>query len=193
MAFMRAYSEAGDPRRRTMRAGRLGGTHQLIVAAHGFRNRRVNARLKRREMARVNRVLAAGGDPFRFKMPKFVRKLSLKKIVKSVGTLAKQALPIVAPFVPGVGPLLAPILGSFSGGGGPDSPAPELVMNPDPTGTVGENTRSTYEVPGVEVSAPRYRDDEADDYEADEYDDEDDDQDYDQDLADSLTYEDEDY
>jgi hypothetical protein len=63
-------------------------------------------------------------------------------------------------------------------------------MEPTPTGTVGENTRGQYEVPGVEVSASRY-DEPDDDYEADEYDDED--EDYDQDLADSMTYEDEDY
>ncbi|HXU04161.1 MAG TPA: hypothetical protein VN903_24540 [Polyangia bacterium] len=204
MAFLRSYSEAGDPPARTLRAGRLQrstmrGTVATVARAHGFHNKRVTARLNRRNLAHL-RAMGFAGDPFSFRLPKFVRKLSLKKVVKGVGNLARAALPIVAPFIPG-GTLLGAVTGALAGGGSPESPAPELVMSPMPTGTVGEVSRQGayydpargYEIEGVEVRAPRYRppvddyydDDEDEDYAGDEYDDEDE---YDQDLADSMIY-----
>jgi hypothetical protein len=76
-----------------------------------------------------------------------------------VGKVAKAALPIAAPFIPGVGPFLAPLVGgAFAGGGGADTAAPELVQQPEYRGPVGAIAEPSvgpegYVVPGVEVSA----------------------------------------
>jgi hypothetical protein len=80
-----------------------------------------------------------------------------------VGKVAKAALPIAAPFIPGVGPFLAPLVGAaFAGGGGADTAAPELVQQPEYRGPVGVISEPAvapegYVVPGVEVSAERPR------------------------------------
>lgn len=154
MAFLREYAAQGDPYpiRTHVRAGRLG----VRIAPLGVARRRP-----------MRRMFAANtaGDPFKFggflkrafKPPKAVRKLTLGKAL----AFAKN----VAPFVPGIGPALGAVtakLGRFRGiasyaqsmlpGGGPDSPAPELVMEAPMQGTVGD---SYYEVPGIEVSAQR--------------------------------------
>lgn len=166
MAFIRDYSEQGDPPTfRTLRAGRLVRTRKLApTRAQLIRHARKVAMLRAHGLQ--------VGDPFKFKMPKFVRKLTLKKVASGFGKLAKAALPIAAPFIPGVGPFLAPLLGgALAGGGSPDAPAPELVQQPEFSGTVGEQTRG-YTIPGVEVRASRYRDYDDDEYE-DEYDDDD--------------------
>jgi len=170
MAFIRSYTEQGHPfPRRTLRAGQLTARPRMLgrmldrAQPSGFK------RLTKKRIAMLRRQGAAG-DPFRFRMPKFVRKLSLKKVVKAVGQVAKVALPIAAPFIPGVGPFLAPLLvAAFSGGGSPDSPAPELVQQPEPVGTIGEVARGGYMVPGVEVTARRYRAPKYDVYEEPEY------------------------
>ena len=162
MAFIRSYSAQGDPFPfRTMRAGKLShaGFAGLLVpqrqplhqswAIGGGRKSRAALAARRRLLAQY------AGDPFSFRLPKAVRKLSLKKVVSAVGKVAKAALPIAAPFIPGVGPFLAPLLGaSFAGGGSPESPAPELVQQPEYRGAISEVV-SQYQVPGVEVSAQR--------------------------------------
>lgn len=182
MAFIRNYSEQGDPRghgiaRRVLRSGRLLSIDNIARAEQ--RVVRPTAHFRFRGHARPRaRFLDAAGDPFSFRMPKFVRKLSLKKVASAVGRVAKAALPIAAPFIPGIGPFIEPLLGgSFAGGGGPDSPAPELVQDPGYQGPVGEMAR-TFE-------APMYRSSRRDDgtypgdYDEDDYgggpDDEDDD------------------
>jgi len=156
MAFIREYSEQGDPfgRGRALRAGRLIGRPLAQSFGRGARKSRAALVLRRRVLAQI------AGDPFSFRMPKALRKLSLKKVATAVGKVAKAALPIAAPFIPGVGPFLAPLLGAaFAGGGGPDTAAPELVQQPEyrgPVGTIAEPSvgpEGYNVIPGVEVSA----------------------------------------
>jgi hypothetical protein len=170
MAFMRAYSEQGDPAHTSMRAGRLVARRRMS---------RTGALIFRPRAGRSSRrMLLQAGDPFSFRMPKFVRKLSLKKVVAGVGKLAQAALPIALPFIGGpLGALAGSLVGGRGSAGGPDNPSPELTYQPPQVGTVGEASRG-YEVPGIEVSAPRYARDEdyydEDDYsDVDEYGDED--------------------
>jgi hypothetical protein len=162
MAFVRAYSEQGDPSHVSMRAGRLVSRRRMArTGALEFRPRA--GRKSRRVSHRMN---AEMGDPFSFRMPKFVRKLSLKKIVRGAGKLAAAALPIALPFIGGpLGSIAGALVGGRGGSGGPESPAPELTYQPPQVGTVGEATRGGYEVPGIEVSAPYYDDEgDEDDY-----------------------------
>src|SRR5207245_4167401 len=120
MAFIRVYSAQGDPRFHfsTMRAGRL--VHAKMLSA--MRARKGSARRRRIVYGAGDHVythaqrrydLLAGdpfqramrmpaGDPFRFRMPKFLKKLSLKKIVGGVESLAAKAAPFLG-FIPGVG------------------------------------------------------------------------------------------
>ncbi|HXJ70394.1 MAG TPA: hypothetical protein VNM39_15935, partial [Verrucomicrobiae bacterium] len=130
MAFIRQYTAQGDPRFRytTMRAGRL--YHAKFLSA--MRGRRGSAKRRRLQFAAGDHLayaqdhgahaarrysLSAGdpflrvmrmpaGDPFRLRAPKFLRKLSLKKVIagvayagKGLGGLLKQALPVAGPLV----------------------------------------------------------------------------------------------
>jgi len=159
MAFIREYSSQGDPwgRGRALRAGRLTGRPLAESFGRGTRKSRASLIARRRVLAQI------AGDPFSFRLPKALRKLSLKKVVTAVGKVAKVALPLAAPFIPGVGPFLAPLLGgALAGGGGADTAAPELVQQPEyrgPVGTISEPAVAPegYVVPGVEVSAERPR------------------------------------
>src|SRR6516164_2031110 len=136
MAFIRAYSAQGDPRFKysTMRAGRL--VHARILSAmRGWRYSRSRAQrtlagdplnratVQRQVHAARRYGLLAGdpfwramrmpaGDPFRLRLPKFLRKLSLKKIETGIGSAAKglgalaaqglrAALPIASQLLPG--------------------------------------------------------------------------------------------
>lgn len=165
MAFIRDYGmqNAGDPFRRVIRSGRL--VRRVPVAqllARGGRGRAFTS----------HRLALAAGDPFRFKLPKFVRKLSLKKVVSGVGKLAKAALPLAAGLIPGVGAFAAPLLGGLLGGGG-EPPTPEPVFEAPPrVGTVGEVSREldTQDVEAEELYGP---DDEDEDEDFDELEDED--------------------
>lgn len=186
MAFIRNYSEQGDPRRlgigrSLLRAGRL----QPHPREH-FRFRTDSrSRHGMSEVLRERLLHGAAGDPFGLRLPKFVRKVSLKSVARTVGRVAKAALPLAAPFIPGVGPFLAPLVGgSFAGGGGPDSAAPELVQQPEYQGAVGELMR-TFESPLTSSRAAPRRSDgtypgdfDEDDYTASDDDDDDDEEDY---------------
>lgn len=142
MAFIRSYSAQGDPRgrRTTMRAGRL--YHTKLVSL--MRARRGNAR---------RRMLALhAGDPFSLRMPKFIRKLSLKKIGSALKPLAQFALPLAGAINPALAPLAALGSAALSGGGRGSQPAPELTMQPTPSGPPAAVSMG-YTVPGVEVTS----------------------------------------
>lgn len=169
MAFIRAYTAQGDPRFRysTMRAGRL--VHAKILS---------NMRGRRGKASRRRLVLNAGdphrgrghllagdtfsramrmpaGDPFSLRVPKFLKKLSLKKVVHEVGAigaglggLVKQALPLAASFLPGAGGVAAGALSSlFSDHEMPKAQGPPGAV----AATYGPNP--AYTVPGVEVES----------------------------------------
>jgi hypothetical protein len=154
MAFLRQYSAQGDPApRRIMRAGQL---HQAPV--HFRRRSRVT--IARGRTGRALPLLA--GDPFRFRMPKFVRKLSLKKVVSGVGKLAKVALPFALPLIGGP---LGAIAGSFLGGGGGREPSPEQFA-PEPTGPPGQ-VASDYRDAEPEYEEPEYEEPEYEEPEED--------------------------
>lgn len=139
MAFIRAYTAQGDPRRHFsfMRAGQL---FRRGAVVRGARLQRVKGlsriRGRRGTAARRRALLAAGGDPFSLRMPKFLRKLSLQKVIKGVGKLAN----IVSPIVPGASALA--------------SVASELTTQPAPTGPPSMAARSSsgYMVEGTEVT-----------------------------------------
>lgn len=125
MAFLRHYAAQGDPfPKRIMRAGKLGSR-----TAGGFAFRRARSM---RMSPGVRRLVAAGGDPFRFRMPKFIRKLQPGKILKSV---AKVAIPLAGTLLPGVGGAIAGLASGFLGGGAPPDTG---TFAPEPTGTPGE-------------------------------------------------------
>lgn len=163
MGFMRAYSEQGDPfGKRSLRAGRLVTRHSAAIPI-----KRKGSQLGRRLLQQrvtleaLRRAHGMEGDPFKLRLPKFVRKLSLKKVGTALAKVGKVALPIAATvFTGGLGGAALGLASSFIGGsgGGPEAPAPELVASPPLNGTVGEvASRRTYEVPGVEVFAERAR------------------------------------
>lgn len=132
MAFIRSYSAQGDPRshRTTMRAGRL--IHSKILSA---------VRGRRPSRSRRRAQLAAGGDPFRLRLPKFVRKLTLKKVAGAVGKVAGFA----APFLTGGLSTVASLASNLA----PHSQ--ELVTQPEPTGPPSQVSRG-YTVSGTEVT-----------------------------------------
>jgi len=178
MAFLRSYSEQGDPGQSRMRDGQL--------KRRGFRPIANRSQLvkQRANLAALRRAYGMAGDPFKLRMPKFVRKLTFKKVGSAIARAAKVALPIALPFVGGpIGMLAGAVLGGggMASAGSPDNPAPELTYLPPQVGTVGEATRggfSGYEIPGVEVRASRlparYREAAEDAAEAEAFYDEDD-------------------
>lgn len=161
MAFLRRYAEQGDPSPSSMRAGRLMSRRRFGRRAGGA----MHSRMSHADALRILRTSSAyQGDPFRFRMPKFVRKLSLKKVVAGVSKLARVALPVALPFIGGpLGMVAGALAGGRAGAGSPDEPSPELTYNPPYQGTVGEQMRQPYEVPGIEVEADRYQPDEDED------------------------------
>lgn len=74
------------------------------------------------------RALMAAGDPFRFRLPKFIRKFQPGKFIK-------KAIPMAASFIPGVGGLVASgaerLLGGTTSAREPE-PAPEMYAPPAP-------------------------------------------------------------
>jgi len=133
MAFIRAYGAQGDPRtfRSTLRSG------QLLRGERLQRMKILSARRGRRGTAARRRLTLAAGDPFRLRMPKFIRKLSLQSVIKGVSKLGK-----IASVLPGVGA----VAGAIS------NVADELTTQPVATGTVGQVAMRGYTVPGIEVT-----------------------------------------
>ena len=154
MAFIRDYAQqhAGDPWARTMRAGRLVRRVDPVAAL-------MRAGFSRRKAVQM------AGDPFRFKLPKFIRKF---QPLKAIAKVAKVALPLV---VPGIGGAIA---GALLGGGG-GAPEPDAaMMQPEPTGTVGEASREfnpyeTGEDFEDDTEDEDYAEDEDEDYGEDNY------------------------
>lgn len=150
MAFIRDYAQqhAGDPFRRSIRAGKLVRRVDPIAA------------LMRQGFSRRKAVQLAG-DPFKFRLPKFIRKF---QPLKAVAKLAKVALPLV---VPGIGGAIAGAL--LGGGGGAEPEAPE-IMQPEPTGTVGEASRefNPFETSEDEIEDEDFGPDEDEDEDFDE-------------------------
>ena len=190
MAFIRDYASQheGDPFRFTTRAGRLVHPQSRIP---DFRFAR-KVRLAPGALPRFSRA-AVAGDPFSFKLPKFVRKITLKKVVSGVGKLAKAALPIAATVLTGgIGGAALGLASRFIGGGGsapPEEPAPPmdaaLVEQPFQGPVGAQNLDQRLAQFGVDVNAYAYEDE-------DEYDDEDEDE-YDDEDEDEYLYADEDY
>jgi hypothetical protein len=157
MAFIRSYTAQGDPRARrtTMRAGRL--YHSKLLSARTRRGsvRRATGGLgahiaRLQQLAQHARAVHAAGDPFHLRMPKFVRKLSLKKIASAAGKLGKFALPILGTALGGPLGTVAGALAQGMGGGG-SAPAPELSLQPAPTGPPAQ-VSSGYQVSGTVVT-----------------------------------------
>lgn len=146
MAFTRQYAAQGDPfRMRTMRAGKLG---HVRTPLHMLRPG------SRASLARMRRLTGVAGDPFKFRLPKFVRKLT-------VGKIAKFALPLVATAIGGpIGGLAAGLLGG-GGGGGREEPSveqfePPMIGTPGEVATDSRDYEPEYEEP--EDEEPDYED-----------------------------------
>lgn len=185
MAFIRSYTAQGDPKFRytTMRAGRL--YHAKFLSA--IRGRRGSARRRRLVLHAGDTLLAdhgqhatrrygllAGdpfhramrmpaGDPFSFRLPKFIRKLSLKKVVHEVGAiggglggLLKQGLqfaaPIAAQLLPGKFGQVANALAAGFANADHAEPAPQGTPG-QVAASYQQQASGQYEVPGVEVEA----------------------------------------
>lgn len=134
MAFIRRYAAQGDPfPRSAMRAGvllpargarpRIGpgvtyGSQRFMIPSHPYG-------YKRRDML--------AGDPFLGKMfrgiKKAAKKITLKGVVKGIGTVAKLAAPIA---LPGVGGLLAGALLNRGGGSAPEPAYEPAAPEPAP-------------------------------------------------------------
>jgi hypothetical protein len=97
--------------------------------------RGVHRRGRRTLSARTLQQRLEAGDPFRFKLPKFL------KPPKFVRKLVSSALPMVAGLIPGGSAVMSLIGGREGAGGAPESPAPELTLQPRMAGTLGENYR----------------------------------------------------
>ena len=171
MAFIRVYSAQGDPRFHfsTMRAGRL--VHAKILSA--MRARRGSPRRRRLSLqagdpmhmhaARRYALLAGdpfqrsmrmpAGDPFSLRVPKFLKRLKLKKIVGGLASLAGAAAPFVG-LVPGIGKGLSAGLTAFG------SLAPRPQQDASQYGPPFQGPPSVvaagyggYQVPGIEVTS----------------------------------------
>lgn len=106
------------------------------------------------------------GDPFRFRIPKVIRKLTLKKVAKGIGSAVKFA----APFVPGVGGAIAQMLPE------PARPAmPEPAPMPAPMPMQAYEPEPEYYEPPRRYKRARYYEppDEYDEDEGMQYDQED--------------------
>jgi hypothetical protein len=152
-----------------MRAGRL--VHAKILS--NMRGRRGNA--KRRGLVlhagdpRMGRGhLLAGdtfsramrmpaGDPFSFRVPKFLKKLSLKKVAGALGSVASGVGGLalkLAPSIAGIvgGPMAAgtvsQALGALSSFTNHEAPVLQ-----GPPGLVSAQYQAGYQVPGVEVES----------------------------------------
>jgi hypothetical protein len=130
------------------------------------------------------RIFGDAGDPFSLRLPKVVRKLSLKKVVKGIGNVARGVLPIAAGLLTGGAATTAATLAGLVPGGSAPNP-PELVLSPTPTGPVGMTYQPRpgldYIVPGVEVSSERYDGTIPGDYDEGDYTGSDDDEDFESD------------
>jgi hypothetical protein len=115
-----------------MRAGQLmRGRLRGMKILSSTRGRRGSKARRRAELA--------AGDPFHLRMPKFLRKITLKGVVNAA---KKFALPLAAAVLPGAAGRIATNIAS------------ELTTQPQPTGTVGmlQSGAGPYTVPGITVT-----------------------------------------
>jgi hypothetical protein len=118
VAFIRTYMTAGDPRPRFLKPrsrAKAAKAAQVSLLLQQLRGRQGPRRLG----GRMRRLALEQGDPFRLRMPKFLRKLQ-------PGKLLAKAAPILS-FVPGVGTIAAGALAAADAFKGATAPASTLT------------------------------------------------------------------